>query len=287
MLPVKNRTPIMIEFRICSTAREQWPTPEGQGFTPRLPEAGLFPQSRAIEICSEAGLNENRFPEKTLVPAGELGEPDFGKISQQIRAAREAAPMMLCEYTLQRIDAADPRYADELPLCKEAADLVEAGKLELNELGHDHPRTGQFMTSVRLSDSLLEEIRSAFSSFNSISSRGEMWTFPVVNPWETLAVLEDLALHARFVQPMLEEYRATLKKAGHSEPPAWYEPKKEPQGPFRIEGQYLAGEDFESGPYPTWTEADAAFHQMRLARIEGTLPPVKSQRIVPTAAATA
>ena len=57
--------------------------------------------------------------------------------------------------------------------------------------------------------------------------------------------------------------------------------------PFKIEGQYLAGEDFESGPYPTWEEADAAFHQMRLARIDGTLPPVKSQRIVPTAAATA
>jgi hypothetical protein len=107
--------------------------------------------------------------------------------------------MMLCEYTLQRIEAADPRYADHLPLCKEAADLVEAGKLTLDELDHDHPRTGH----------------------------------------------------------------------------------------FKIEGQYLAGEDFERVPYPTWAEANAAFHQMRLARIQGTLPPVKSQRIVPTATATA
>lgn len=285
-MPEKNRTPIMIEFRIWSTAYGQWLKPESKGYTPNLSEAGLFPQSRAIEICSEGGLNEQGVPEKTLVPAGELGEPDFPKMSQQIRDAREAAPMMLCEYTLQRIAAADPRYADDLPLCKEAADLVEAGQLTLDELGHDHPRTGQSMTSARLSDSLLEDIRSAFSSFSSISSRGELWTFPVVNPWETLAVLEDLALHAQFVSPLLEEYRATLKKAGHTEPPAWYEPKEEPPGPFKIEGQYLAGEDFESGPYPTWAEADAAFHQMRLARIEGTLPPVKSQRIVPTAAAT-
>jgi hypothetical protein len=277
----------MIEFRIWSTAYGQWLKPESKGYTPNLLEAGLFPQSRAIEICSEAGLNEQGVPEKTLVPAGELGEPDFAKMSQQIRAAREAAPMMLCEYTLQRIDAADPRYADNLPLCKEAADLVEAGKLTLDEMGHEQPRTGQFMTSARLSDSLLEDIRNTFSRFGCISERGEIWTFPVVNPWETLAVLEDLALHARFVPSLLEEYRATLKKAGHTEPPAWYEPKEEPQGPFKIEGQYLAGEDFESGPYPTWAEADAAFHQMRLARIDGTLPPVKSQRIVPTAAATA
>ncbi len=276
----------MIEFRIWSTAHEQWLKPESKGYPPNLSEAGLFPQSRAIAICSEAGLNENGVPEKTLVPAGELGEPDFAKVSQQIRAEREAAPMMLCEYNLQRIDAADPRYANDLPLCKEAADLVEAGKLTLDEEGQDHPRTGQFMTSARLSDSLLEDIRSTFSSFNSISSRGELWTFPVVNPWETLAVLEELALHARFVPSMLEEYRATLKKAGHTEPPTWYDPRKESPGPFMIEGQYLAGEVFESGPYPTWAEADAASHQMRLARIEGTLPPVKSQRIVPTAAAT-
>ncbi len=191
--------------------------------------------------------------------------------------------MMLCEYTLQQIEAADPRYADDLPLSKEAADLVEAGKLTLDELGHDHPRTGQFMTSARLSDSLLEDIRSTFSSFGCSSDRGEIWTFPVVNPWETLAVLEDLARHARFVQPMLEEYRATLKKAGHTDPPAWYERDEEPPGPFKIEGQYLAGDDFESGPYPTWAEADAAFHQMRLARIDGTLPPVKSQQLVPAA----
>lgn len=276
----------MIEFRIWSTAYGQWLKPESKGYTPELSEAGRFPQSRAIAICSEAGLNEQGVPEKTLVPAGELGEPDFAKIPQQIRAAREAAPMMLCEYTLRRIDAADPRYADDLPLCKEAADLVEAGKLTLDELGHDHPHTGQFITSARLRDSLLEDIRSTFSSFGSISERGEMWTFRVVNPWEILAVLEDLALHARFVQPMLEEYRATLKKAGHTDPPAWYDPGKEPPGPFRIEGQYLAGGDFQSSPYPTWEEADAAFHQMRLARIEGTLPPVKSQRIVPAAAAT-
>jgi hypothetical protein len=287
MMSVKIRTPTMIEFRIWSTAHGQWLKPESKGYTPDLSEAGLFPQSRAIGICSQAGLNEQGVPEKTLVPAGELGEPDLAKISQQIRAEREAAPMMLCEYTLQRIDAADPRYADDLPLCKAAADLVEAGKLTLDELGHDHPRTGQFMTSARLSDSLLEDIRSTFSSFSSISSRGEMGTFPVVNPWETMAVLEELALHARFVPAMLEEYRTTLKKAGHTEPPAWYEPKEEPPGPFKIEGQYLAGEDFESGPYPTWAEADAAFHQMRLARIDGTLPPVKSQRIVPTVVATA
>ena len=277
----------MIEFRIWSTAHGQWLKAENKSYTPDLSEAGLFPQSRAIEICSEAGLNEQGVPEKTLVPAGRLGPPDMVQVQQQIRTEREATPMMLCEYTLQRIDAADPRYADDLPLCKEAADLVEAGQLTLDELGHDHPRTGQSMTSARLSDSLLEDIRSTFLSFSSISSRGKMWTFPVVNPWETLAVLEELALHARFVPSMLEEYRATLKKAGHIEPPAWYEPKEEPPGPFKIEGQYLAGEDFESGPYPTWAEADAAFHQMRLSRIEGTLPPVKSQRIIPTAAATA
>ncbi len=285
-MPVKIRTPIMIEFRIWSTAHGQWLKPESKGHTPNLSEAGLFPQSRAIDICSEAGLNEKGVPEKTLVPAGRLGPQDLAEVQQQMRAEREAAPMMLCEYTLQRIEAADPRYADDLPLCKAAADLVEGGKLTLDELGHDHPRTGQSVASARLNDSLLEDIRSTFSNFSSISERGEMWTFPVVNPWETLAVLEDLALHARFVQPMLEEYRATLKKAGHTDPPAWYDPEKEPPGPFRIEGQYLAGEDFESGPYPTWAEADAAFHQMRLARIEGTLPPVKSQRIVPTSAET-
>jgi len=277
----------MIEFRIWSTEDQQLLKPEGNGFTPDLSEAGLFPQARAIEICSEAGLNGQGVPAKTLVPAGELGPQDMTQVQRQTRAAREAAPMMLCEYTLQRIDAADPRYADDLPLCKEAADLVEAGKLELNELGHQHPHTGQFMTSARLSDSLLEDIRSAFSTLSSISNRGEIWTFPVVNHWETLAVLEELAQHARFVQPMLEEYRATLKKAGHTEPPAWYDPKEEPPGPFKIEGQYLAGDDFESGPYPTWDEADATFHQMRLARIEGTLPPAKSQRIVPTSAAIA
>ena len=56
----------MIEFRIWSTAHEQWLKPEGQGYTPALPEAGLFPQSRAIEICSEAGLDEKGFPEQTL-----------------------------------------------------------------------------------------------------------------------------------------------------------------------------------------------------------------------------
>ena len=286
-MPVKMRTPIMIEFRVWSTAHGQWLNPESKGYTPNLSEAGLFPQSRAIDICSEAGLNEKGVPEKTLVPAGRLGPPDMVEVQQQIRAEREAAPMMLCEYSLQQIKAADPRYADDLPLCKEAADLVEAGQLTLDELGHDHPRTGQSMASARLSDSLLEDIRSTFLNFSSISSRGKLWTFPVVSPWETLAVLEDLALHARFVPSMLEEYRATLKKAGHTDPPAWYEPKEEPPGPFKIEGQYLAGEDFESGPYPTWAEADAAFHHMRLARIEGTLPPVKSQRIVPTAAATA
>ena len=73
------------------------------------------------------------------------------------------------------------------------------------------------------------------------------------------------------------------QKAGHTEPPAWYEPKEKPPGPFKIEGQYLAGEKFEGGPYLNWDQADAAFHQRRMARIDGPLPPLKSQRIVPTA----
>ena len=109
----------------------------------------------------------------------------------------------------------------------------------------------------------------------------------VVNAWKMLAVLEDLALHARFVLTMLEEDRATLKKAGYMEPPAWYAPKEELQGPFKDDGPYPAGEDFENGPYPTWEEVDAAFHHGRLARLEGTLPPAKSQRIIPATADTA
>jgi hypothetical protein len=58
----------MIEFHIWSIAHQQWLKPEGQGYAPDLPEAGLFPKSRAIEICNEAGLNEKGFPKKPSSP---------------------------------------------------------------------------------------------------------------------------------------------------------------------------------------------------------------------------